>query len=150
MVLQTTPGGDSNLFIRVAEWVASALAGAILGFLSALTTFRTKQILAERDMVAHKAAVDAALKAQADALAGHRNTITAEALRAERAFRDSLEALRRENDVRHEENRTQLRLIKRQQFLTLKALADMARASGVDKRFDDAIWKALDDAREED
>jgi len=143
-----TPTGD-NAFIRFAEWFASALGGAVLGFLGALTTFRTRQALNEKDLESHKQTVNAALEQQATALSNHRNTITAEALRAERAFRDSLEALRKENDARHEENRTQLRAIKRQQFLTLKAIADIARVSGADKRFDDVIWKALADAQED-
>jgi len=147
LFLQSPP--SDNSFMRMAEWAASALGGAVLGFLGAVTTFRTKLILNDKALEAHKEKVESELKLHADALAGHRNTITAEAMRAERAFRDSLEAMRRDSDERHEENRAQLRLIKRQQFLTLKALADIARVSGADKRFDDGIWKALAETQED-
>lgn len=131
------------MFVRTAEWIASAIGGAIFGFLGALVGFRTRLARIEDALTNQKAAADAAAKLHADELTDHRNDITAEAMRTERAFRESLEAMRRESDLRHEDNRRELRLVRKQQFLTLKMIADIARHTGADKRFDDAVWSAL-------
>jgi len=163
----TDPTPDS-LFIRIAEWVASTIGGLIFGFLAAVVTFRTSMKMTDRRLAEHDAAIEKqnqAIKQASEAaqrdIDDHRESIALEAMRAERAFRESLDAMRAEsekrhaesrrlNDERHEENRSQLRLVRRQQFLQLKMMADMARHSGADKRFDDQIWRALDDGQRED
>ena len=124
-----------NPMLRILEWVLSATGG----FLAALVTFRTKVALMDRRFDEQDKKIDE----YKTHLADHRNDVMAEALRTERAFRDSLDAMRQESDERHEDNRGTLRLLRRQQFLTLKMIADIARHTGADKRFDDAIWSAL-------
>lgn len=136
---------SDSIPLRLLEWFLSALGGALV----TLVAFRTKLALNDRELAAHKKDVARELAEHASDLKEYRNDIAAEAMRAERAFRESLEALRRENDGRHDENRAQLRLMRRQQFLTLKMIADIARHTGADKRFDDEIWRALADGEED-
>jgi uncharacterized membrane protein YccC len=140
-----TPTGTDSTFIRFAEWVASAIGGAVFGFLGALVGFRTRLQRIEDALSAQKTAADLVAEEHAKEITQHRDGIAAEAMRTERAFRESLEAMRKESDTRHEDNRRELRMLRRQQFLMLKMIADIARHTGADKRFDDAIWSALAD-----
>jgi hypothetical protein len=126
--LLTPTSGSDSIWIRVLEWALS-MGG---GILAALVTFRVKLGTMESRLTQHEKELDR-----------HKADISAEAIRGERAFRESLDAMRKETDTRHEDNRRELRLLRKQSFLTLKMIADIARHTGADKRFDDAIWSAL-------
>jgi hypothetical protein len=141
----TDPTPDS-IPLKLLEWFLSAIGGA----LATLVAFRTRLKIHDRRfdeqkerLAAQRLAIDEHKHAVEESMRDHKETIATEAMRAERAVRDSLEAMRRESDARHEDNRSQIRLVRRQQFLTLKMIADIARQTGADKRFDDEIWRAL-------
>ena len=103
--------------VRLLEWVASAIGGALV----ALVAFRTKLALQD----------------------GAIQQLKTDAIEAERRFADKLDELRRDTEARHNENARELRLLRRQQLITLKMIADIARQTGADKRFDDAIVQFL-------
>jgi len=122
------PPGPESPWLRVLEWGLSAAGG----FLAALVTFRMKILGMERDFAQLKQDVQTQ---KADLMQA--------ALRIERDLRQSIDALRKESDERHEMNRSDMRLMRSQQFLILKMVADIARHVGADKRFDDEVWRLL-------
>jgi hypothetical protein len=133
---QPTPTGDSAL-LRILEWIASAAGGALVTFVG----FRTKLAMMDGRMDRQ----DEKIEEQVKSISDHRNNIAMEAMRAERSFRETIERLSSETNERHEDNQAQLRLMRSQQLLTLKMIADIARQTGADKRFDDEVWRLLAD-----
>lgn len=133
---QPTPTGDSAL-IRILEWIASAAGGALVTFVG----FRTKLAMMDGRMDRQDEKINEQIKAIED----HRNDVAIEAMRGERALREAFDRLATETNDRHEDNQAQLRLVRSQQLLTLKMIADIARQTGADKRFDDEVWRLLAD-----
>lgn len=131
---QPTPTGDSAL-LRILEWIASAAGGALVTFVG----FRTKLAMMDGRMDRQDEKIDDQNKAIED----HRSSIAVEAMRGERALRDAFDRLAMDTNARHEDNQAQLRLVRSQQLLTLKMIADIARQTGADKRFDDEVWRLL-------
>lgn len=139
-------------WLRPLEWLMSAAGGALV----ALVAFRTKIHLMDREIRSNKATADKEIQdLQKDILEAialfretvreHRNDVTVETARAERATRDELSGLRTEVAKRHEENRRDLSVLRRQQLMTLQIVADLARASGTDKRLSDTVIRMLGD-----
>lgn len=120
MSWQTPP---SELFDRLAQWILSAVAGALV----VLVTFRTRLALIDRELELRKAEILA-----------HKG-VTEAIIRDARqdSARVSLEL----------ENRIMERLnaIDRRLSFTLEMVADIARKSGADQRFSDRILKFLAD-----
>lgn len=131
---QPTPTGDSAL-IRILEWIASAAGGALVTFVG----FRTKLAMMDGRMDRQ----DERLAEQNKVIDDHRSDVAIEAMRGERALREAFDRLAKETNERHEDNQGQLRLVRSQQLLTLKMIADIARHTGADKRFDDEVWRLL-------
>jgi hypothetical protein len=144
--LPTPTSGSESIWIRILEWALSVGGGV----LAALVAFRLRLGNMDNKLTEHEKEIARVKEGYTTAITEHKNDVSVEAMRAERAFRDSLEAMRKETDTRHEDNRRELRLLRKQSFLTLKMIADIARHTGADKRFDDAIWSALAADRDDD
>jgi hypothetical protein len=132
------PMGDS-VWIRVLEWVLS-MGG---GVLAALVTFRLRLGNMDNKLTAHEKEIDRVRSDYVAAITSHKNDVSVEAIRAERAFRDALDSLRKESDTRHTDNLAEFRKSRRQNIVMLGLLADIARKVQVEKRYDDAIAQFL-------
>ena len=108
-------GGSDGATLRVLEWVASAVGGALTGAMVAVVTFRTKLALLEQrlDDIERQKGKD-------------HERIQADLARRDMAVDERLDT------------------IDKRQLITLRILADMARKLGVESRiFDDAVVRFI-------
>jgi hypothetical protein len=133
-----SPAGDS-VWIRVLEWVLS-MGG---GVLAALVTFRLRLGTMDNKLREHEKDIERVRSDYVAAITTHKNDVSGEAIRSERAFRDALDRLREESDKRHNDNLAEFRKSRRQNIVMLGLLADIARKVQVEKRYDDAIAQFL-------
>jgi Mg2+ and Co2+ transporter CorA len=145
------PTSDS-FFVRVAEWAASALGGALLAFLGSLVTFRTRLYSLKRDIddekkarEAHRDAVDerlleieeriaTSMESIQRSISDRHNSDTATEARGETKTREALNAIRQDNDANHAENRERLRIMRQQSIAMVQLLAKIARVtSGIEQ-----------------
>lgn len=111
--MQAGDGGGETL--RVLEWIASAVGGALTGAMVAVVTFRTKLALLEQRL--------------------------SDVERDRGRDRQHLETELSRRDTVVDER---LDTIDKRQLITLRILADMARKLGVESRiFDDAVVRFI-------
>jgi Mg2+ and Co2+ transporter CorA len=128
-----------------AEWWKVG-AGGLIGFLSSLVVFRTRlyglkrDIDAERDArLAHERSMSDKLLAVEERIAesvgrieqsivDRQNSDVAAGLRDEAKSREALNAIRRDNDENHKENRERFRIMRQQLFAVVQLIAKIARA----------------------
>jgi len=133
-----------------AEWWKVG-AAAVLGFLGSLVAFRTRLYALKRDVddekrqrEEHKKAVEdkllaietriaESMEAIQQSFAERRNSETASDVRGKAETRDALNAIRKDNDHNHLENRERLRIMRQQSIAMVQLLAKMARVTaGID------------------
>lgn len=93
---------------------------------------------------------DGKFEDQAKTEADRKQTAYADSLREEREFAKQMQAIRLDIERRHEDNRAEWRRNKQQQVIMLEALANIASAVGVDKRFSDTLLRLIAAAASED
>jgi len=133
------------------EWW-KLIAATALGFLGSLVSFRTRFYALKRDIDDERRARDAHKEEVAEKLVAvetriaesidairrsvedRRNSESAAELRGEAHTRDALNAIRRDNDKNHEENRDRLRAMRQQLIAMVQLVGKIARVTqGVDQ-----------------